>query len=145
MEESKANGGATALVTGGAGFSYIDDVAAPIVDCLDLPDTIGETFNVGADTPMSVNMLAEAVMEAMGSRVETTHLPARNEVVHAYSGHEKIAHFFPDLGTPHPLESGLLRMALWARAHGPRKTRVFPEVELLQNMPPSWHRELDLA
>ena len=30
-------------------FSYIDDVICPIVACLEIPDTQGEVFNVGAD------------------------------------------------------------------------------------------------
>lgn len=118
-------------------FSYIDGVAIPIAGCVDLPETAGEVFNVGADTPYAVNDLAKAVMRAMGKELPVNHLPARNEVAHAYSDHSKARKFFPDAPAV-PLEEGLKRMARWALEHGPRKTKPFARVELTRNLPPSW-------
>jgi UDP-glucose 4-epimerase len=122
-------------------FSYISDVIAPMVACLDIPETAGQVFNVGADTPFTVNQLVRAVANAMETKVEVTHLEARNEVVHAYADHSKLRRFFPDLPPPVPLDDGLRRMAAWARRRGPQKTKRFAAVEVAKNMPDSWRKD----
>src|SRR5580704_13161322 len=71
-------------------FSYIDDVAPVIAASIARPASYNQVFNVGADKPYSVNELATVVIKAMGSKSEIKHLEARNEVVHAYSAHEKV-------------------------------------------------------
>lgn len=40
------------------------------------------------------------------------HLPARKEVAHAYSSHQKVERFFGERDL-HTLEEGLGRMAAW--------------------------------
>jgi len=122
-------------------FSYISDVIAPMVACLDIPETAGQVFNVGADTPFTVNQLVRAVANAMETKVEVRHLEARNEVVHAYADHSKLRRFFPDLPPPVPLDDGLRRMAAWARRRGPQKTKRFAAVEVAKNMPDSWRKD----
>lgn len=124
-------------------FSHIDSVAVPMTDCLDLPRTQGQIFNVGADTPCTVNRLARAVMQAMGQTARIVHLPARDEVVHAYASHAKVKKFFSML-PPLPLDEGLSRMALWAKQHGPRRTEPFARIELTDHLPPSWASEFKL-
>lgn len=118
-------------------FSYIADVAPIIARSVDVPAARNQIFNVGADTPYTVNHLAAVVMEAMGIHLALNHLPARNEVVHAYSDHSKAQRVF---GTQPPvtLEEGIARMAAWARAAGPRHSRYFGEIEIARNLPPSW-------
>lgn len=120
-------------------FSYIADVAPLIARSVEVPAARNQIFNVGADTPYSVNHLAQVVSEAMGIHLAVNHLPARNEVVHAYSDHSKAQRVF---GTPSPvtLEDGIARMAAWAKAAGPRQSRYFGEIEIAQNLPPSWTR-----
>lgn len=122
-------------------FSYISDVIAPMVACLDIPETAGQVFNVGADTPFTVNQLVRAVANAMETKVEVIHLEARNEVVHAYADHSKLRRFFPDLSPPVSLDDGLRRMAAWARRRGPQKTKRFAAVEVAKNMPDSWRKD----
>ena len=122
-------------------FSYVDDVARPMVDCLDLPDTCQQIFNIGADQPYSVNELAQAVMHAMGQQVPIQHLEARNEVLDAYWDQSKIAKFFPNLRPPTSLPDGLARMAAWAKKVGARQTRLFMDVELWDRLPASWEAE----
>jgi UDP-glucose 4-epimerase len=118
-------------------FSYIADVAPAIARSAELPDARNQIFNVGADTPYSVNRLAEVVMDAMGTRLPLNHLPARNEVVHAYSDHSKARRVFGDQ-PPVTLEEGIARMAAWAKVAGPRQSRYFGEIEIAKNLPPSW-------
>lgn len=118
-------------------FSYIKDVAPIIAKSIDTKKAYNSTFNVGADTPYSVNTLAEKVGEAMGTRAEIQHLDPRNEVVHAFSSHEKARTIF-QLGTPFPLDKGLAAMAAWVKKVGARKSSKFDNIEILKNLPPSW-------
>ncbi|MCC6188058.1 MAG: NAD-dependent epimerase/dehydratase family protein [Anaerolineales bacterium] len=120
-------------------FSYIGDVAPAIARSVQYPRAYGQIFNVGADVPYSVNQLARAVMQALGREVPLNHLPARNEVKHAYSSHAKFAEYFP-AGAACPLEGGLAAMAAWALRAGPRQSREFGEIEIERNLPPSWAR-----
>ena len=66
-------------------FSYISDVAPVIARSVEVPGAYNQIFNVGADTPYTVNELAETVALAMGIEPQIKHLPARNEVKYAYS------------------------------------------------------------
>lgn len=118
-------------------FSYVKEISGTIACAPRYPDAFGEVFNVGADKPYSVNELAEEVCRVFGVEPDITHLDARNEVLHAYSSHEKVRQYFP-----HPpsftLREGLSRMADWAKTHGPRKSTEFGDIEVLKNLPPSW-------
>lgn len=49
-------------------FSYIGDIAPIMARSAETPAAYGEVFNVGADTPYTVNQLATLVMEAMDLR-----------------------------------------------------------------------------
>lgn len=125
-------------------FSYIDDVAPPIADCVNLPQAYNEVFNIGADTPYSVNELAQVTARAFGVESEINYLPARNEVLHAYADHSKAQRIF-EQGEPVALEDGIGRMAAWARTVGARQSAPFAGVEVLKNMPPSWRAGLVAA
>jgi UDP-glucose 4-epimerase len=120
-------------------FSYIADVAPLIAHSIELPAARNEIFNIGADTPYTVNHLAHAVAEAMGVEPELAHLPARTEVKHAYSSHDKLERVFGKR-LPVPLEDGLGRMAAWARQVGARQSRPFDNIEIPKNLPPSWRQ-----
>lgn len=119
-------------------FTYIDDVVGPMLRCLDLEATVGEVFNVGADTPYSVNDLAEMVMRAMGRRVPLHHADARQEVVHAFGDHSKLRRFFADLRQPVSLQDGLARMAAWVRARGSAERTPPMQLEIDRNLPGIW-------
>ena len=119
------------------GPSYISDVAPVIARSVTVKRALNQIFNLGADTPTTVNRLAEVVQEAMGRRTGVLHLPARKEVVHAFSDHSKIGRVFgkrPHLG----LEEGVARMAAWVKQVGPRGSRPFRGIEIERNLPPSW-------
>ena len=118
-------------------FSYISDVAPVIADSIDVPDAYNQVFNVGADQPYTIVQLAEAVAKAMGVKPEVRYLPARNEVAHAYSSHEKVLRIFGnrDLCS---LEEGLDRMAAWVKQHGARSSQKFKDIEVEKNFPLAW-------
>jgi UDP-glucose 4-epimerase len=101
-----------------------------------------EVFNVGADQPYTVNYLAEVVAQAFDVAPDVRHLPARNEVVDAYSDHAKAQRVFGQ-AAPVTLEEGVARMAAWAKGVGARKSSTFEGVEILRNMPPSWKAALE--
>src|SRR5207248_11894 len=91
-------------------FTYAGDIAPVIAEAPFNPKASGQVFNVGAERPYAVRDLAERVAAAMGVEPRIELLPARNEVVHAYSSHEKVRRSFacpPET----PLEVGLQRMA----------------------------------
>src|ERR1043166_2534301 len=71
-------------------FSYIADVAPIIAESIQRPSAFNQVFNVGADSPYSVLELAQTVAAALNVKADLRFLPARNEVVHAYSSHDKI-------------------------------------------------------
>jgi UDP-glucose 4-epimerase len=119
-------------------FSHIEDVAPIIAHAVERPEAYNQIFNVGADTPYSVNHLAQIVTKTMGVDLQVRHLEARNEVVHAFSSHDKVRNIFGDLCQDVSLEQGVQRMADWAKQHGSRETQPFTAIEVSKNMPPSW-------
>src|ERR1700722_3799915 len=78
-------------------FSYIDDVAPVIAASIERKASYNQVFNVGADKPYTVNELVNVVSKTMGATAQVKHLEARNEVVHAYSAHDKVRKHFGDL------------------------------------------------
>ena len=118
-------------------FSHVADVAPIIARSPLVPAARNETFNVGADEPYTVLELAEEVARALGMPCELEHLPAREEVVHAYADHGKVRDVF---GPPAAIDlrSGIDRMARWVRERGPQSPVEFSEIEVERNLPPSW-------
>ena len=119
-------------------FSYIDDVAPVIAASIARPSAYNQVFNVGADKPYSVAELANLVAKAMGVPPQINRLEARNEVVHAYSAHDKVRKYFGDLIKNVSLEEGVNRMALWAKKVGARQGQPIEGIEVRKNLPKSW-------
>jgi len=119
-------------------FSYIDDVAIPIANCVNLPKTYNEVFNIGADKPYSINELVEIISKHMDASPDVTHLSARKEVVHAYSDHSK-AHKFFKSEDPVELSKGIAQMVNWAKKVGARQSQEFENVEVKRNLPDGWN------
>jgi UDP-glucose 4-epimerase len=118
-------------------FSYIDDVAPHIARSVHLEEAHNQIINIGADTPYSINQLAQTVAMALGSELKKVHLEARKEVVHAYADHDKAKEIFSLDGTI-SLEEGVTRMARWVRNVGVRKAKDFENIEIMENLPDSW-------
>ena len=120
-------------------FSYIGDIAPILADSATHDGARNEIFNVGADSVYTVNQLAAEVMTAMGVQTEIKHLPARNEVVDAWSDHSKVQRVF-GTSAETPLSVGLKRMGDWVRASGVRASKPFEGIEIEKNLPGSWRR-----
>jgi UDP-glucose 4-epimerase len=119
-------------------FSYIADVAPYVAESAFRPEVYGQTFNVGASVPYTVNHLADVVRNAMGAPGHPVdHQPARNEVKHAFSDHAKLEAAFDTVDTV-SLEEGVGRMAEWAKVVGARESKPFQGIEVERNLPPSW-------
>ena len=118
-------------------FSYVKEISGIIASAPNNPKAFGQVFNVGADTPFSVNDLATQVCRVFGVEPKINYLESRNEVQHAYSSHEKVRQYFPAVASI-TLEEGIRRMAEWAKAQGPRKSGPFGNIEIERKLPPSW-------
>jgi len=118
-------------------FSYIGDIAPVMADAIRMPEAYNQIFNIGADQPYTINELAERVARAMGVDHHVKYLPARNEVLNAFSSHEKVDEIFGQR-TLCDLEDGLERMAGWVKTHGVRKSQEFEGIEIMKNFPKAW-------
>ena len=125
-------------------FSHIDDVAPHIARSVHVLEAYNQVINIGADQPYSVNRLAEVIMREFGQTVPVRHLPARKEVVEAYASHEKARRLL-GAGAKVSLDEGVRRMAKWARNAGARKGKPFGNIEIPNNLPPSWAAMVDAA
>jgi UDP-glucose 4-epimerase len=122
-------------------FTHISEIVPAIARSAEMPQAYGEVYNIGADHVYTVLELANLVQDVMDAIPSIEHLPARKEVVHAYSDHSKARATF---GQPEeiPLREGLERMARWAITVGPQKPSVFGAIEIPRGLPPSWARVL---
>ena len=118
-------------------FSYIKEISPIISRAPENREAYGQVFNVGADRPYSIIELAEEIGKFFGTKPQINHLPARNEVQHAYSSHEKVRQYFGP-AKEYSLQEGIVRMGEWAKEHGPRKSKEFGEIEIMKNMPKGW-------
>jgi len=118
-------------------FSYISDVAPIIARAPLVSEAKNQVFNIGADTPYTVLQLAEEIADAFGVKASIQHLPARNEVVHAFSDHSKCCRVFGEQ-PPVELHEGIARMAAWVKSRGPSRPVEFKNIEVREKLPPSW-------
>jgi UDP-glucose 4-epimerase len=118
-------------------FSYIADVAPLIARSITVPAARNQTFNIGADRHYSVHELAHAVASALGTTPDINYLPARNEVQHAYSAHDKLRAVFGEQPLT-SLDDGLTRMAAWVQRQGSRSSHPFEGIEVDKNFPQAW-------
>lgn len=123
-------------------FTYVGDLSTVIAHAPLIPGARNEIFNIGADQPYSVNELAAQVSRCMDwPDHPRKHLPARNEVLDAYSDHSKAKAIF-GLGPQTPLHEGLERMAAWAKTVTLKPLRGFADIEIERNMPAAWMKYL---
>lgn len=120
-------------------FSYISDVAPYIAQSVNIPEAQNKVFNIGADKEYTINELAQTVMNVMDIKGELRYLPARNEVVNAYSDHSKAKKIFGiSEGSFTSLETGVKKMATWAREVGARASSTFDNIEITEKLPSIW-------
>lgn len=118
-------------------FTHISDVAPIITECVTNSRARNQIFNVGSESPRTVLDVARAVSASFGAQFNVAHLPARKEVLHAFSSSARADDVFGKRKTL-SLEEGVDRMAEWAKKHGPRATKPFTGIEVERNLPASW-------
>lgn len=121
-------------------FSYIGDIIPAMARSVTYERARNRVFNVGGDHVYSVKKLAETVLRVTKSQNELLYLPARNEVMHAYSDHS----LFYDVFGHHrstTLEEGVENMWAWVKARGVKKTKKFTNIEVNRNLPKFWLEE----
>lgn len=118
-------------------FTYIKDVAPILARSVLHKEAYNETFNVGADSVLTVSDVAKRVCQAMGVEVNIKYLDERNEVKHAYSSHDKLHRVFPGAQSV-SFDEGLRSMVEWAKRIGSRQSKPFDAIEVRKNLPPSW-------
>lgn len=119
-------------------FTYVGDIIGPIARSAWTPVAYGKSYNIGADTPYTVNQLARAVAKAMGSpHHPMVYLPERCEVKVAYADHSRVRADFGYTSST-PLDEGLRRMAEWVRRNGSRESRSFDQIEINVGLPEIW-------
>jgi UDP-glucose 4-epimerase len=118
-------------------FSYVKDMAPIMAAAIDNAAAYGQVFNIGADQNCTVNELATEIATAMHVAPDIAYKPARNEVLHAYSDHSKVRHYFGGHRL-HTLEEGLAEMATWVKRHGARASTKFTAIEVEKNFPKAW-------
>ena len=122
-------------------FSYIADMAPTLAASIDVPEARNQIFNIGADEPCPVIELAHEVAHAMGVIPNLVHLPARNEVVSAYSAHDKVERVFGKQRVT-SLRDGLTQTAHWVKQHGARSSQEFDGIEVIKNFPKAWTEQI---
>ena len=118
-------------------FSYISDVAPTIAETIERPEAYGQIFNIGADHPVTINELGEAVSNAMGVAFQPRYMPERFEVKHMYPSHAKAREVL-GYRSRVSLEDGLRAMAAWVKKVGARTSKRFEGIEIERNLPPVW-------
>jgi UDP-glucose 4-epimerase len=118
-------------------FSHVDDVAPIIARSTLVPAAHNRVFNIGADTPYTILQLAQEIAAAFGKPARVLHLPARNEVVHAFSDHTRLREVFAP-PPPIDLRTGIARMAAWVKNRGPATPVRFSAIEVRDKLPVGW-------
>jgi len=118
-------------------FTYIKDISSVIANSISIKDAHNKIFNVGTDTPVSVNDLAEEVCKLFNVEKKTIHFEERKEVKHAFSDHSKLSRYF-DYQVRYSLSEGLDKMAKWVKKVGVRQSNDFKNIEIEKNLPEGW-------
>lgn len=121
------------------GFTYVKDIAPVMAQAPTNAAARNQIFNLGADTPVTINQLAQEIGKVMGVEAEMRYLEARHEVVHAYAVHTKVHDAFGLTDASETsLADGLAQMWPWVQEYGARKTPKFGEIEVPKNLPSYW-------
>lgn len=59
-------------------FCDVEDVTRAVIGLLDSEEAVGETFNIGSEHEVSMNDLAETILEVSGSASRIVHVPFRD-------------------------------------------------------------------
>lgn len=118
-------------------FTYIKDITPYIAKSATNKKANNQIINIGSDKPYTVNELAKIIISYFPQKTEIIHLPARLEVYQAFSNHQKAQKIF-NIKNETKMEIGLQKMIEYAQKIGPMKPKKFKNIEIEENLPPSW-------
>lgn len=118
-------------------FSHINDVAPYIAKSPLVDNAKNEIFNIGSDNPYSVIDIAHTIASKLNVKANISYLPKRNEVLHAYSDHQKVKDVFNISKSIH-LEEGLDEMIDWISESSIQSGTDFNHIEITQGLPDAW-------
>jgi len=119
-------------------FTYIKDVVDVMAKAPFIPEAYNQIFNIGADEPYTINELIDAVANAMNVKPKIINLDARNEVMIAYSDHQKAKDIL-GYKTSVSLSEDVSKMGDWAKKVGVKSGNKFEKIEIRRNLPPTWN------
>lgn len=73
----------------------------------------------------------------LGTKPNPKYLEARKEVKDAWASHEKLKKYF-DYEPRYTLKDGIHKMAAWAKNVDSRSSITFRNIEIEENLSPSW-------
>lgn len=76
---------------------FVDDVAQAIVNCLSNDKTIGKSYNIGGQSPLSYNQVIDTIARQMNRRILKTHVPSAPIV--------SMLNFFEHIHIPFPIKA----------------------------------------
>ncbi len=118
-------------------FTYIKDITPYIAQSATNEKATNQVINIGSDKPYTVNELAKIISDYFPKKTEIIHLPSRLEVYQAFSNHQKAQNIF-NITNETKMEIGLKKMIEYAQKIGPMKPKKFKNIEIEENLPPSW-------
>ena len=130
-------------------FSHIDDVAPAMIKAGFSKKCEGKVLNLGSDTPVTLNELANIVLEEFFNRekIPTKFLPKKfparlQEVKYAFCSH-KVAKKLIGFQDKIPLRSGVKDMVSWATSLGRQPFAYLDSLDLEHpNTPETWKAKL---
>ncbi len=123
-------------------FTYAGDISRAICLAPFIRAAQCKTFNIGNDEVTSVIDLAATVAQAFKAPTLVEHLPERKEVYSAFADHAFSHQVFGDLIDNTLLVDGLDKMVAWVRRKGVRSSTIYKDIEILDQLPPSWRKLL---
>src|SRR3989344_4006434 len=129
-------------------FSYVDDVTAAVAAMGFNSKCNGRVFNVGNDSPTTVNDLGGLVLkeffgEKVPRKILPKYLPARpHEAKFAYCTHRELGRL-TGYKAKTALKDGIGEMVTWAKSVGPQEFRYLDNLDLTNNLTPkTWKDKL---
>lgn len=121
-------------------FTYIDDCTPYLAKSAWTKEAYGEIINIGSEEVITINRLAEIVLEKTGRQdLKPVHRPERPmEVKHAWCSSEKAKRLL-GYRTSTRVDEGVARMVEWAKQHGTQEFEYeVEEFEITKKIPQVW-------
>jgi UDP-glucose 4-epimerase len=126
------------------GFSFVDDVVAPLRRMSTDSVPVGEVINIGPDDQfITINELAVIIARLLDFKLTPVYMPGRpQEVKYATCSADK-ARKLLDYKTTVPLEDGLMQMIEYIRARGTKPFLYHLDLEIVSDKTPrTWKDRL---